>query len=135
MTAPGPDALEGRLPPVVVDNVVVGGAEPEVGRAVYERIEALMDAKAGTSEGAELAYLADLVSSVEEYGSYSGPPPAASNDGVLAELVGILRKRANQHKADAKHAASLVAAASQNGKAASYYHAAELVEAAMGRVG
>lgn len=54
---------------------LVGAAEREVGQAVYERIEQLMD---GNSP--ELSYLAELVESVEEYGSYSGPtiPLAAS---------------------------------------------------------
>jgi hypothetical protein len=47
----------------------VGCAEKEVGRAVYERIETLIG-----GNSAELDYLTDLVASVEEYGSYSGPP-------------------------------------------------------------
>jgi hypothetical protein len=53
----------------------VGAAEREVGRAVYERIEKLMDAnpKPHTSEWAELTYLAELAETVEEYGSYDGP--------------------------------------------------------------
>lgn len=46
----------------------VGAAEREVGRWVYRRIEALMDAKPGTAEGAELSYLAGAVEHVEEYG-------------------------------------------------------------------
>lgn len=46
----------------------VGAAEREVGRYVYRRIEALMDAKPGTPEAAELAYLARIAESVEEYG-------------------------------------------------------------------
>lgn len=60
----------------------VGAAEREVGRAVYTRIEALMNAKAGTSEGTELSYLADLVQSVEEYGSWNGPvAPSPEGEG------------------------------------------------------
>lgn len=55
------------------DADATGAAEQQVGRAVYERLEALMDAKPGTPEGAELVYLADLVSSIEEYGSWDGP--------------------------------------------------------------
>jgi len=46
----------------------VGAAEREVGRYIYRRIEALMDAKAGTPEGAELDYLSCVAASVEEYG-------------------------------------------------------------------
>ena len=48
-------------------------AEPQVGRAVYERIEKLIDAKPGTPEGDELSFLAFLVESVEEVGGYDGP--------------------------------------------------------------
>lgn len=68
--------------PIGEGDNTVGCAEREVGRAVYERIETLIG---GTS--AELDCLADLVSSVEEYGSYSGPvqclaaPPAPSAEG------------------------------------------------------
>jgi len=47
---------------------LIGAAEKEVGQAVYERIETLIG-----GNSAELDYLAELVSSVEEYGSYSGP--------------------------------------------------------------
>lgn len=50
-----------------------GCAESEVGRAVYERIEKLIDAKPGTPEGDELSFLAFLVESVEEVGGYDGP--------------------------------------------------------------
>ena len=46
----------------------VGAAEREVGRYVYRRIEALMDARADTPEGAELTYLVNIAASVEEYG-------------------------------------------------------------------
>lgn len=48
---------------------VVGAAERDVGRYVYRRIEALMDAAPGTSEGAELCYLATIAGNVEEYGA------------------------------------------------------------------
>jgi hypothetical protein len=53
----------------------VGAAEREVGRAVYERIEKLMDAnpKPHTSEWAELTFVSLLAETVEEYGSYDGP--------------------------------------------------------------
>ncbi len=47
----------------------IGAAELAVGQFVYRRIETLMDAKAGTPEGGELAYLAELVGNVEEYGA------------------------------------------------------------------
>lgn len=46
----------------------VGAAEAEVGRYVYRRIEALMDAKPGTPEAAELTYLTTIAEAVEEYG-------------------------------------------------------------------
>lgn len=46
-----------------------GAAEREVGQFVYRRIEALMDATAGTPEADELSYLAEIVSDVEEYGA------------------------------------------------------------------
>ena len=42
--------------------------EADVGRWVYSRIDALMDAKPGTAEAVELSYLASAVGSVEEYG-------------------------------------------------------------------
>ncbi len=48
-----------------------GCAEPEVGRAVYERIEKLMT---DDPQGWERRYLSRLVESVEEVGSYEGPP-------------------------------------------------------------
>lgn len=78
------DVLQAATAPGEGRSVIVGGAEPEVERAVYERIEALMDAKAGTPEGHELAYLADLVNCVEEYGSYSGPTPSTTEVGERA---------------------------------------------------
>jgi hypothetical protein len=46
----------------------IGAAEREVGQYVYQRIEALMDAKTGTADAAELDYLADIAVHVEEYG-------------------------------------------------------------------
>lgn len=49
----------------------VGCAEPEVGRAVYERIERLLT---DDPQGWERRYLSHLVESVEEVGSYDGPP-------------------------------------------------------------
>lgn len=57
---------------------VAGCAESEVGRAIYERIEKLIDAKPGTPEGDELSFLAFLVESVEEVGGYDGPPASIS---------------------------------------------------------
>jgi hypothetical protein len=61
-----------------------GCAEPEVGRAVYERIEKLIDAKPGTPEGDELSFLAFLVESVEEVGGYDGPltTPVPAGEGL-----------------------------------------------------
>lgn len=65
----------------------IGAAEVEVGQAVYKRIDALMDAD---PRGPELNYLADLVSSVEEYGSFGGtlaapsPQPASRTEGEAA---------------------------------------------------
>lgn len=47
---------------------VIGAAEREVGRRLYRRIEDLIDAKPGTPEGDELAWLVNIVESVEEYG-------------------------------------------------------------------
>ncbi len=47
----------------------IGAAEREAGQFIYRRIEMLLDAKAGTPEGAELTYLAEIVSDVEEYGA------------------------------------------------------------------
>lgn len=57
-------------PPPTPGRDPVGAAEREVGRYVYMLIEARMDAKAGTAEGRELAYLAAIVSDVEEYGAH-----------------------------------------------------------------
>ena len=47
-----------------------GPAEPEVGRAIYERIEKLLT---DNPQGWERAYLSHLVASVEEVGGYDGP--------------------------------------------------------------
>lgn len=83
------DALEAPDP---AENAV-GAAEREVGRAVYERIEALMDAKAGTPEGRELSYLADLAQNVEEYGAYGGPDaPFIAPDPALEALRELSEK-------------------------------------------
>lgn len=43
-------------------------AEIAVGEFIYGRISELMNAKAGTPAGRELAYLTELVEDVEEYG-------------------------------------------------------------------
>jgi hypothetical protein len=70
----------------------IGAAEREVGQFVYRRIEALMDAKAGTPEGAELTYLAEIVSDVEEYGATGSEPQqrapfqTPSGDGLVEAL-------------------------------------------------
>jgi hypothetical protein len=42
-------------------------AERAVGRFIYDRIEHLMDATAGTPAGDELTYLAQIATDVEEY--------------------------------------------------------------------
>ena len=47
----------------------IGAAELAVGQFVYRRIEKLMDAKANTPAGHELAYLAEMAAAVEEYGA------------------------------------------------------------------
>lgn len=56
-----------RDPTRAVPNLV-GAAEAELGRYIYRRIEALMDAKPETPGAAELVYLAKIAESVEEYG-------------------------------------------------------------------
>jgi len=76
---------------------LIGAAELEVGRYIYRRIEALMDAKPGTAEGAEFVYLAAIAESVEEYGEencggeslapFSPPPPASMGEGELQEAM------------------------------------------------
>lgn len=53
--------------------------ELAVGRYIYRRVEVLMDSKAETPANAELAYLAALVTDVEEYGAtgeHGVEPPA-----------------------------------------------------------
>lgn len=62
----------------------IGAAEAELGRYIYRRIEALMDATPGTPDSSELAYLAAIAAQVEEYGeeacdgnSLASFPPAA----------------------------------------------------------
>lgn len=51
------------------DENLIGAAEREVGRWVYRRIERLMnEAEEGSPEAAELAALADITASIEEYG-------------------------------------------------------------------
>lgn len=54
-------------PGIAADADAVGCAERDVGRYIYERIEALMDATEGP-RAAELSYLAEIVAQVEEYG-------------------------------------------------------------------
>ncbi|WP_292090492.1 hypothetical protein [Brevundimonas sp.] len=75
-------------------------AEREVGRAVYERIEKLIGAKAGTPECNELAFLAFIVESVEEVGGYDGPfasilapttPARAEAQDEGAEMTRLLK--------------------------------------------
>lgn len=81
----------------------VGAAEAEVGRYVYRRIEALMDAKPGTPEAAELDYLAKVAESVEEYGEEAcqGHALAPFADDVnalrseLSELRALVREAGN----------------------------------------
>lgn len=53
----------------------VGSAEREVGRAVYERIEVLMqrNPSPASSDWVELDYLSHLAESVEEIDGYDGP--------------------------------------------------------------
>jgi len=83
----------------------VGAAEAEVGRYVYRLIEARMDAAAGTAEGAELEYLAALVSDVEEYGAHDlgddelCATPGSPHFGKLLSKVAILTEalEASQH--------------------------------------
>jgi len=58
--APQPETAE--------EGDLVGTAEREVGRYIYMRIEAFMDAEFETPEGRELSYLAQIVADVEEYG-------------------------------------------------------------------
>jgi hypothetical protein len=71
----GTNLLDARQAEAMVRHMVeglpaneIGAAEAEVGRWVYRRIEALIDAKPGTPEAMELAYLARVAESVEEYG-------------------------------------------------------------------
>ena len=89
-------ALAARAPDAV------GAAEAEVGRYVYRRIEALMDAAPGTADGAELTYLSAIAESVEEYGEEhcQGHPVApfadpsadalrAENERLREAVIGI----------------------------------------------
>ena len=62
-------AMIEAAPPAPVEDDAVGCAEREVGRFFYNRISALMDAELGTGDAIELAYLAQIVSDVEEYGA------------------------------------------------------------------
>jgi hypothetical protein len=78
--APSPDAQNAE-----------GAAEREVGRYVYRRISALMDAKPDTPEAAELIYLATIAEGVEEYGEDAcadhSLAPFPSPDGELLEAA------------------------------------------------
>lgn len=47
----------------------VSSAERNVGRWVYNRASKLMDAKAGSSDAVELAWLAEVIENIEEYGA------------------------------------------------------------------
>ncbi|SPU44280.1 hypothetical protein [Brevundimonas diminuta] len=62
------DAYEAQRKPQARE--VSGPAEPEVGRAIYERIEKLLT---DDPNGWERQYLSHLVESVEEVGGYDGP--------------------------------------------------------------
>jgi|GEM_PF-1622544 len=64
----------------------IGCAELEVGRAVYERIEKLIDTTTGP-EAEELSYLAHLAASVEEVGGYDGPEAPAREGAKLIRVV------------------------------------------------
>lgn len=75
---------------------VAGCAEPQVGRAVYERIENLVELNPNpdTSECVELDYLSHLAESVEEIGGYDGPikplhpaPASAPGEWDIRETV------------------------------------------------
>jgi hypothetical protein len=72
----------------------VGAAEREVGRYVYKRVSALMNTDPGSAAERELAYLAEIVSDVEEYGAdtmdpadikpsehFAAPPPIPTGGG------------------------------------------------------
>lgn len=67
--------------------------EQAVGRFVYNRAERLMDATAGTPEGAELTYLAGVIADVEEYGAdgTEGRAPRTLNATILAGLGPLIK--------------------------------------------
>ena len=77
---PQPTAGEG-------EREAAGCAEPEVGRAVYERIETLLTTD---PQGWERSYLCHLVKSVEETGGYSGPQ---SIGGMREAVACIIKER------------------------------------------
>lgn len=85
MLAAAPEALANRDPQA---GGAVGAAEREVGRAVYERIETIMDAEEGSPEFEELFYLSHLAESVEEVGGYDGP---IQRPMTLREIVEEIR--------------------------------------------
>lgn len=62
-----------------------GPAEQQLGAAVYQRIEVLMDAHPDTPEAAEFDYLSHLAESVEEWGGYDGPLDPFVHQDVVAE--------------------------------------------------
>ncbi|NWE53668.1 hypothetical protein, partial [Brevundimonas sp. P7753] len=74
---------EAALSPEAPALNTIGCAELEVGRAVYERIEKLIDTTTGP-EAEELSYLAHLAASVEEVGGYDGPEAPAREGVVMA---------------------------------------------------
>jgi hypothetical protein len=75
-----------------------GVAERQVGRYVYRRISKLMDAAPGTPEGAELLFLANIASQVEEYGEQacgdhdlSAPAPPVQEQALRDLILNAFR--------------------------------------------
>lgn len=81
--------LEGL--PAAPDGVdPIGAAERAVGRWAYSRIEALMCAKPGTPDAAEVSWLAKTVEAIEEYG------PEACGGKALADFTADLTRHDGQ---------------------------------------
>lgn len=91
-------------------------AEQRVGRYVYDRIEKLMDAKAGTPEGDELAMLAAIVDEIEEWGETDRPfqieaqpsdrreakPPSFSDEDLVRAARAFLQAHADTYTTTAE---------------------------------
>lgn len=73
--SPGTLAAVARTSPEAKESDPIAAAERAVGAWVYNRVSALMGAKPGTADSAELEWLTAMVDDVEEYGATGDHAP------------------------------------------------------------